>query len=135
MTMEEDMANDWKFTNRVEVEYYTDKFGPDADYEQDAEVSLNWEALLDVRNWGIKDLSFMLHTNQIQFEIEVESPTTNNNFDKRTETVTVPLDPEKVKVEYQNGHGMYPSQIQVHDFKGNLEVIIYVTMPSGGRND
>ena len=133
------MAGEWEFSTRVEVEYSTDRFEEDCEYDSEAEVYIKWEAYFDVRNWGIKGLSFSNRQDSINFTIDVEVLT--GELDKygdpafRVERKDIQVSLKDANVETTRGWGLSPYKIKVDEVAGKQDVTIFVSMPCGGPDD
>ena len=136
------MSDELKFKSKIEIDYHTDRFGPDAEFDNKISADIDWQAYLDVRSWGIKDLSYMTLSNQIQFEVDIWTPSESGELDRygspkqdnKTETITIPVT-DNMRIVYEKGWHMFPAKLEYREEKGKTEAILYVSMPCGGGDD
>lgn len=107
------LEDQWTFDTDVEI--YSRKAGE----SYKGRTSLKWKLDLDVRSWGVKEMSPMVLTQTLVFYADVE----NENYDTESKEVQVPLTHENVTIERRPSQygSVSPSLIEI-DTDGSITI-------------
>jgi len=101
--------------------------GREIDWVTGGNIRLTYNIEMDIRSWGVKDISLYGIQGPSEIEVDVDYWVSDEeNFDSVTETVTLPINWEAVVTEEEkNGLVTVGDEIEIdlaNDDKGNLIV-------------